>query len=198
MENLVSRAKTVLLQPKTAWETIKNEPDVMAKVITGYVVPLALIPAIASFIGYGLIGVNVPFFGRSASIEWGLNQAITQFVAIILGVIVSGWVISMLAPTFNTKLSLDKGVQLVAYSYTPTMVAGVLLISPSLAIIALLAGIYGLYILYLGFKPMTGVADDKATSYFVVSLLVTIGVMFVMGLILTAILGAVGLSAMKF
>jgi hypothetical protein len=79
-------------------------------------------------------------------------------------------------------------MQLVVYSYTASFVAGVFYIIPGLGILAMLGGLYGLYILYLGLKPMMQTPDDKITVYFVVSLLVIIVVTVVLSLILGAIL----------
>jgi hypothetical protein len=42
---------------------------------------------------------------------------------------------------------------------------------------------------------MTNVSDDKSTSYFVVSLLVIVGVYVIIGLILTGIIGMLGFRA---
>ena len=62
--NLVERAKKIILQPKTEWVVIEQESIQPAQLVSSYLIPLALIPAIASFIGYGFIGIEVPFFGH--------------------------------------------------------------------------------------------------------------------------------------
>jgi hypothetical protein len=50
-------------------------------------------------------------------------------------------------------------------------VAGVLYLIPSLSFLVPLAGLYGLYILYTGMKPMLKVPEDKMMGYFIVCLL---------------------------
>lgn len=197
MEELLQRVKKVLMQPKEAWIEIQGENESISSLLKKYVLILALIPAIAALIGYWLVGVNVPYWGRMASFEWGLNQAITSYLSSIIGVILTGWIISWLAPKFNTAVSLNDAVKLVTYSYFPTFVAGIFLFIPSLSIIASLAGLYGLYILYLGFAPITGVSEEKRTPYFVVSLVVMIVLFVVIGLAIAAILGAFGISQMQ-
>jgi hypothetical protein len=197
MEQLINRVKQILLQPKEEWEVIAKEETPMMKMITSYVLPLSLIGVVASFIGFGLIGIKVPFFGRMATIEWGFYSAITHIVTVLVGVVLSGYIISVLAPSFGTKLSLDEGVKLVGYSYTPILIAAVFSIIPNLAILGSLIGLYGLFLLYMGFKPITKVTEDKLTGYFLVSLLVMIVVFFVLGLILGAIF-SVGISASDF
>ena len=55
--NIVDRVKNILITPKTEWEIIKGEADSIKDLVMGYVVILAAIPAVASFIGISLIGV---------------------------------------------------------------------------------------------------------------------------------------------
>jgi hypothetical protein len=54
--------------------------------------------------------------------------------------------------------------------------------------LASLAGLYGLYLLYTGLRPVMKVPADRQTSYFVVSLLVTVAVSAILSLVLAAIL----------
>jgi hypothetical protein len=198
MENLINRAKNIILQPKATWEEVKNEETTIQGLLVSYVLPLALISAIASFIGFGFIGSNIPFAGRVHSIEWGINQAVTSFVSVMLGIILSGWVISWLAPKFDTTLNLTDAVKLVAYSYTPAILGGIFNIIPALAVLGIITGLYSLYILYLGFGPITKVSTEKTTTYFVVSLLVIIGVYVILGLVIGAILATAGFAGFRY
>ncbi|MDA3881568.1 MAG: Yip1 family protein [Prolixibacteraceae bacterium] len=197
MEKMINRIKEVLLNPGEAWKVIRKDEGVVSDILKQYVLPLAAIPALASLIGYWLIGIKVPLWGRYSSFEWGLSQAITSYVSLVAGVLITGWVISYLASRFNAKVTLGNAVKMVAYSYTPVFVAGIFYLVPSLAIIAGLAGLYSLYILYLGFEPITNVPKEKRTAYFVVSILVLILVYFLLALLIGTILGVLGLSGVK-
>jgi Yip1 domain len=192
--NIVERAKKIIISPQTEWNVISNETPNTSAIITGYVLPLAGAAAIAAFIGYGLIGFNYGFF-RLKGIDWGLYQAINVLAGALLSVFVSSFVIDMLAPSFGSEKNMGRSVQLVAYSYTPAWVGGLFAIIPSLAIIGSLAGIYGLYLLYLGMPKLKKTPADKHVGYFVVSLIVLIVVFVVVGLILSRImLSLFGLS----
>ena len=192
IEYLIDRVKLVLIQPKEAWVKISNEQIDLKDFLMSYVLPLVLIPTIASFIGYGLIGMGSYF--KVTSLSWGLHEAILAFLGAFLGVFISAFCIHKLAPNFNTEVSLAKAIKLVAYSYTPTWIAGVFYILPSLMILSLLAGIYSLYILYIGFVPITKVSEEKKTSYFIVSLILVIGVSVLVSLVIGTVLLAVGLN----
>ena len=181
--NLVDRAKNIILKPKEEWNVIDQEDTSVANLIITYLFPLALIPAIAAFIGYGVIGVA--FFGPVLS--WGIKQAIISFISTIAGVFISAMIIDMLAPNFGSTKDFRKTMQLVVYAYTPVMIAGAFQAIPVLGILSIV-GLYGFYLLYIGVKPMMKTPDDKVTVYFVVSLLVIIAVYFILAAILTGIL----------
>ena len=195
MEKIISTAKQFILSPKSEWEVVKSDKDTAHQHVMKYVLPLALISAVAIFIGVGLIGYRVLGY-RIQSVSGGLAQAIMSLASILIGVYLSGFVIHKLAPTFDTTVSLDKAVKLVGFSYTAILLAGILNIFPPLAFLTFLGGLYSLYILYIGFKPMTNVSDEKSTSYFIVSLLVIVGVYVIIGMILAGIIGVLGFTAL--
>ena len=195
MEKIISTAKQFILSPKSEWEVVKSDKDTAHQHVMKYVLPLALISAVAIFIGVGLIGYRVLGY-RIQSVSGGLAQAIMSLASILIGVYLSGFVIHKLAPTFDTTVSLDKAVKLVGFSYTAILLAGILNIFPPLAFLTFLGGLYSLYILYIGFKPMTNVSDEKSTSYFIVSLLVIVGVYVIIGVVLAGIIGVLGFTAL--
>lgn len=194
MTDLINTAKQFIVNPKLEWEVAKEDSNSAQQHVVKYVLPLALISAAAIFIGVGLIGYRVLGY-RVQSVSGGLAQAIMSLASILIGVYLSGFVIHKLAPTFNTAVSLDKAVKLVGFSYTAILLAGILNIFPPLAFLTFLGGLYSLYILYIGFKPMTNVSDEKSTSYFIVSLLVIVGVYVIIGIILAGIIGILGFTA---
>jgi hypothetical protein len=86
-------------------------------------------------------------------------------------------------------------MQLVAYSYTPSLVGGMLAIIPVIGWLGTLFGIYGLYLLYLGLPIMMKTPKDKVAIYFIISLVVMVIVYWLIAMVLTSIfLAAFGLS----
>ena len=184
---IINRVKNILITPKTEWTAIEGENTPHAKLFTTYVLSLAVIPAIAAFIGYGLIGYSI--FGiRVGSIGLGIRQAIIQFIVSAGGVYLTAVIINFLAENFGAKKNFDKAFSLVAYAYTPMFIGGIFYILPSLSILASLAGIYGLYLLYIGLKPLMNSPEDKTTVYFVISLLAMIVVYAALGFVLGIVL----------
>jgi hypothetical protein len=191
--NLVERAKKIILEPKTEWGVIAGEQPNIGQIFMGYVLPLALIPTIASIIGFGLVGR-----GGFTSFSYGLAMAIVQLISAFFVVYLAAFVIDFLAPNFGSQKNLGRAVQLVAYSYTPAWVAGIFNIIPALSWIVILASLYSLYLLYLGLAPTMKTPQDKVVVYLVVSIIVLIIVYAVIGAILSLIiLGLFGLSALS-
>ncbi len=179
--NLVDRAKNIIMTPQAEWPVIAGEHPDVGKILTGYVLPLALIPAIASVLGWGLLGRGITSF------NFVLAGGIVAFGVAVLSVYLSAYVIDALAPNFGSQKNLGRAVQLVAYSSTPAWVAGILNIVPIIGWLATLAGLYGLYLLYLGLPLMMKTPQDKVGVYLVVSIVVVMVIYFV----ITAILGAI-------
>jgi hypothetical protein len=191
--NIVERAKNILIKPKDEWNVISQESTSVAQLATTYLLVLALIPAAAQFVRYGIFGYNIPFIGHvPGSITYGIRQAVVSYIGSAGGAFLSAFIIDILASNFASQKNFEKAMQLVVYSYTAMFVAGVFYLIPGLGILAFIGGLYGLYILYLGLKPMMQTPDDKVTVYFIVSLAVIIVVSAVLSVVLGTILLASG------
>lgn len=186
--NLIERIKNIIITPKTEWEKISSEEQSLSTVLTTYVVPLALVGAICTFIGYGFIGIDYGFF-RMKGMEWGLKMAIIQIVSAIIGVVVTAFVVDALAPSFGSEKNINKSAQLVAYGYTPAFLGALFSILPVIALIGSLFGLYGIYLMYLGLGPIKKTPEDKKVIYLIIIIVVLILVYIVLGLILGSVLG---------
>jgi len=186
---LFDRVKNILLSPKTEWQKISTESESPQSLLIKYVIPMALIPAIALFIGYGLIGFDV-LVTRISGISWGVEMAVISFVSSILGYYISTYVIDMLAPNFGSEKNIGKSAQLVGYSYTASWVAGIFFILPSLSILGFL-GLYGIYLFIVGLPILKKTPEDKMAGYIIVSAIVIIVVSIVVQLIISKIAYAI-------
>ena len=175
-----SRVRNILLTPNTEWPAIAEEPTPPGDLVTGYVIPLAAIGAIAGFIGGSLVGMSLPFVGTyRVPIMTGLVGAVLTFIFAIAGVFILSFIINALAPTFGAQQDSNKAFKVAVYSYTPAWIAGVLQIVPALAILGVIAALYGLYLLYLGLPALMKCPQDKAVGYTAVVVVCAIVLSFV-------------------
>jgi hypothetical protein len=186
--NLIERVKNVLITPKTEWSAINTESDTLSGIITKYVLPLAAVGAICTFIGYAFIGIDLGFL-RMKGMDWGIKMAISNIVSAIISVVVTSFVVDALAPSFGSEKNINKSAQLVAYGYTPAFVGALLNVIPAIAMIGGLFGLYGIYLMYLGLGPLKKTPEDKKVIYLVVTIVVLIVVYLVVGSIMGAIFG---------
>jgi len=80
-------------------------------------------------------------------------------------------------------------LKLVAYASTPIWVAGVLQLFPPLAPLGLVAGLYAIYLFYLGVAPLMQTPPDKVIPYMAVSALVLLLIYVIVGAITGAVTG---------
>jgi hypothetical protein len=186
--NLFQRVINILTKPKLEWPVINNEQPNTMKLIFGYALILALIPAIASFISTGLIGVRVMGYSYR-SFSGGITQGLTQFLTAVIGVYLLALIIDMLAPSFRSEKNFGKSLQLAVYASTAQWVAGIFMMIPGLRWLAMVAGLYSIYLVYTGLPVMKKTPQDQVVVYVVVSILVMLAIGFILALIFGAIMG---------
>jgi hypothetical protein len=96
-------------------------------------------------------------------------------------------IIDLLGPQFGAARNFGQAFKVAAYAPTASWVANFFMIIPMLWFVALIGGIYSLYLLYVGLPKLMKPAADKALIY----TLAVIGCMIVIGVVAFAIIGSV-------
>lgn len=188
--SIQDRAKRIIMDPKAEWPVIEREQTTVEKLYREYIALLAAIPVLAYMIGSVLIGHQVPFVGTIRTpIVQAVVAAVFSYVFALVGVYIAALVIDKLAPTFDSKSDFTQALKLVAYAYTPVWIAGVLNIIPMLGILTMLAGLYSIYVFYLGLPVMMKTPEPKVIVYMVVAAVVIIVISIVMVAISAALTG---------
>jgi hypothetical protein len=89
-----------------------------------------------------------------------------------------------LAPTFGGQKDTLAAFKVAAYSMTPSWLAGIFGLIPSISFLSLL-GLYGIYVLYVGLPRLMRSPEDRALGYTAVVVLSAI----VLSIVLAGILG---------
>lgn len=175
--NLAARVRNILLSPRSEWSVIERESGEPVHLFLGYAAILALVPALAGFIGASFIGVKVSVGTIRAPILPGLvNAAISYLLAFVL-VYVVALVVDALARYFGGRPNFTGALKLSVYCFTPVWLAGIFLLIPGLRFLTIL-GFYGVYLLWTGLPVLMRVPRDNALAYAalvaVVTLLITL------------------------
>jgi hypothetical protein len=174
-KSIIDRARDILLKPKDEWAVIDREPATVQGIFTSYVLILAAIPAIALALGLFLFVPRGTVYGVSYGISTGgiVAAAVVQYVLGVASVYIIGLIIDALAPSFGSTKDPLKALKVAAYYPTAYWLASALMIVPILGgLVALVGGIYSLYLLYIGLPALMKTPQDKQVGYFVVTLIV--------------------------
>lgn len=181
---LMARVQHLLMSPATEWDAIAGEPADVQAIYMNYVGPLVVAAGVAIAIGVSVVGVSVPIVG---TFRFGVSAALTQMIiyivlnlAMVYGL---AFAINAFAPQFGATPDMGQAFKLAAYSPTAWWVASLVMIIPSLGILAVLGGFYSLYLLYVGLPTLMKPAADKATTY----TLVIVGVMIAIAVIVSVL-----------
>jgi hypothetical protein len=184
--SLIDRVKNITLRPAAEWPVIAGEPSSLGGLYAGYVAPLAAISPVALFIGLSIVGVSIPFVGTYRTPFFaGVSQAVLSFVFALIGLLLMAAIVNALAPTFGGRRDLNAAFKLVAYSATPSFVAGALSVFPPLAMLEVLAGLWALYVFYVGVPVVMQTTREKALPYTALTMVCA----FVVGLVFTFTIG---------
>ncbi len=196
---MMERVKAICLKPNTEWPVIEAETSSTRDLMVGYAVPLAAIGPIASFIGGVFVGRTIPFIGTyHVPMGSALTLAIVSYVLTLVGIFVLSMIINALAPSFGGQKNSAQALKIAVYAYTPAWIAGVFTILTSLSWLPIIAGIYGLYLFYLGLPILMKSPKEKSAGYTVVVILCAIVLWVVIGAVAGAVGGAGMLAAGGF
>jgi hypothetical protein len=189
---LLTRVKNMILTPKTEWPVVEREPTTIGQLYFTYVAPLALLAAILAFIHVTLIGIHLPFGGTIRQpFSIGLMSLVTTLIGAFIGLLVVGFVINILAPTFDGVRDMRQAVKTAAYAFTPAWAGAVFGLLPVFStLLQLAADCYAIYVLYLGLPIMMRGKQEKAAGYTASVVVCTI----VLGFVVGAVMAGVGIA----
>ena len=194
--DIVERAKAITLNPAATWPVIEAEKHDAKSLFVPYLLILAAIPAVASFIGLSLVGMGGFGFSFRVPIASGLAMMITTYILSLVMTFGMGWLASALAPTFGGKNDLVQGLKLAVFGGTPMMLAGVFNVLPALSIIGLLVALYSLYVMYLGLPVLMKNPKEKTIVYMVVLIIASIIAGVVLSMVTRAFTPSMGMGGM--
>jgi hypothetical protein len=179
-QGLIARIINIITRPRAEWDVIAAEHATTPGLILGYAAILAAVPAIARVVSglmpHCLFGVcytpNPMFVVIGAVVYYALSVA---------GTFVVGLIIDVLATSFGGEKNQVQAMKVAVYSWTAAWLSGIFLIIPWVGWLLTLAGLYSLYLLYLGLKQVMRSPDDKAIIYTVVVVVLAIIVFVVAG-----------------
>lgn len=188
--SLIQRAQDILLKPKDTWPAIAAEPATVASIYRSWLVILAAVPALASFIGLSLVGFSVGPVSFRVPLLTGLAHLVVGYVLSLVAVFVLSLIVDALAPTFGGRKDPVAALKVVAYGATAGFLGGVFNLIPALSVLGLLAALYSIYLVYTGLPVLMGNPPDKSVAYTAVVIVCGIVAMVLLGSVTSAFMPA--------
>lgn len=187
--NLPERVKNILMTPRGEWAAIAREFTEPAFLFVRYVAILALIPALAGFVGQSLVGVKVSVGTFREPVLSGLAQAAIGYLLSFVIVYVVAMAIDLLAAPFGGRRNFMNALKLSVYAHTPVWLAGIFLLMPGLRFLTILS-LYGGYLLWTGLPVLLDVPRARVPAFvaailviaFALTLLLALATSFVFSL----------------
>ncbi|WP_156842384.1 Yip1 family protein [Novosphingobium aquimarinum] len=189
-KSLVDRAKAIILKPKEEWPVIAAEPMSQGHIFKSWVLPLAAIGPVASFIGGQVFGYGGFGFSFRPSLMSAITSAVLSYVLTVIGVFVLALIADWLAPKFDGQSNRLNALKLVAFGATASFLAGIFSLVPALGVFGLL-GLYSIYLFYTGAPLLMKVPEAKAGGYVAVTIICAI----VLSLIIAPIVGLITMAS---
>ena len=166
MINPFARAAALVVSPRRTWSRIAIEDPVFGALLLGYVVPLAAIGPIATYLALRVIGVAVaPGRLYRASQRVALTNTAESFGFALTGAFLIAGIIVALAPLFGARRDFKRAFAIAAYAYTPLWLAAILLLDPRAARLQIVAVGDALVLLVLGLIALVGTPPKRALAF---------------------------------
>jgi hypothetical protein len=181
----------ILWRPSATWAAIAAEPMTAGRLVSRYIVPLALVPSLAVATGILFFGADWDaMHGYALPKESALAIGFGDFVYIVATIPVLALILHRLAKFGrSSQTTYVDALKVATFGTAPFLLAGVFLVLPALVMLMIVAGMHSLYLINAGTKVVMRVSPGEAPMLVGVSMVaLTLATMLLGGLA-----GALGL-----
>lgn len=178
----------MLIHPRQQWQRLHDLSEPVFKRNAPYAIVLALLPAVAWYLGTTEFGWRIGTGSATYMTEHSALSLMGGFYfSLLIAVAAIGYCIHWMSKTYGVKADPLKGYVIASFIATPIFIAGIAGIYPQLwlNIVLVLAAIgYAVYLLYTGLPIMFDLPAERgflfATSVVGVAMVVGVSLMAVM------------------
>lgn len=197
MTSPLTRAAAIIVRPRATWGTIASEKTSLVAILFGYVVPLAAIGPVATFLALRVVGV--PIAAREiyrTSVGVAFANAAFAFGLVLGGIVLIATLITMLAPLFGATRDFVRAFRISAYAYTPLLLGGALVLIPKLGLwqlvaLEILAAVDALVLLVMGLIAIIGTSPRRAVVFAAVVVVAAFGFGYLIGVAVALVRGPI-------
>jgi hypothetical protein len=168
---ILRRMYLLLFYPRAEWDEIARETIRVDTLVRSYILPLSLIPPIATVIGMKTFDAS---WNPAAGYQVPPDEIYAAGVATLFGSIGSIFLLAaifrLIAPMYGSSRDFVAALKVATFGAIPVLVAGVVLIVPVLVIVSVVALCHTLYLYWLGAHHVLGVEAGAQAEFIGVSM----------------------------
>ncbi len=177
VQHIFNQVRMVLTDPKEAFKQTGGSAMTPVQVYLAYILPLALIPTVAIFVGSLVIG----FWGVTATFGAAVKTALMMYFSVVIGISVLAVILATLSPVYGGERDLGGALTLVSIGYLPAFFVMVLWFWPAFGAMATMVGMGCVYFVYTGVEVFLKVPQERRVAFVLVSFAATaLALLFVM------------------
>ena len=168
---ILRRIYLLLFYPRAEWDEIARETIRIDTLVRSYILPLSLIPPIATVIGMKTFDVS---WNPAAGYQVPPDEIYAAGVATLFGSIGSIFLLAaifrLIAPMYGSSRDFAAALKVATFGAIPVLLAGVALVVPVLVIVSVVALCHTLYLYWLGVHHVLGVEAGAQAEFIGVSI----------------------------
>lgn len=188
----MNRVIGIIVRPAAEWGTIARQPESVTRLLVRHILPLCLIPSVATIVGVTFFGPGWdPVHGYAQPRETALGAGAANFVYAVVTILLLALIFHCLAKAKGRpRRSFAEALQVAAYGATPVLLAGAFLVLPVLVMLSIVACIHSLFLFNGGLQSVLRVEQSESAMLVGISIVI----LTIASMVLGAIAAALGLA----
>ena len=152
---MYKRLLNLIIHPQTGWEIFETEYIKIQKLILNFLIPFSLFASIISVFRLHFIGIKYKTTEISTfNIEFSVLYGFVEFLALVLGLILSIELIYKTFSAFKYKFPKQILYNIIIYSSIPALMGELFFINIRLSSLSIFFQLYTLILIYYGFNKL--------------------------------------------
>jgi len=165
------RIYLLLFYPRAEWDEIARESIRVDTLVRSYILPLSLIPPIATVIGMKTFDAS---WNPAAGYQVPPDEIYAAGMATLFGSIGSIFLLAaifrLIAPMYGSSRDFVAALKVATFGAIPVLLAGALLVVPIFVIVSVVALCHTLFLYWLGVHHVLGVEAGAQAEFIGVSI----------------------------
>lgn len=179
----INRIVGIIMRPGKEWEVISRETTRVGALSLKVIVPLCLIPAVATVIGMTFFDSGWDaLHGYALPKEKILGVGAANFAFALATVFMLALIFHFLAPVeSHVRNSFADALKVAAFGSIPVLLAGVFLVLPVMVMLTLVAAVHSLFLYNVGLKKVLRVPETESAMLLAIAIIMLCAASAVIG-----------------